>query len=116
MKYSVSDSAMAIVSLDTTPIELHLGSILEATLEVKEKVLIRHAGNLKNKDSELIDAVAEPTRLLVLMKARPHFFLNIARGMVLLEFTLKIYPCVDCVDAFAHFTMFSMPPQLCGVL
>lgn len=116
MKYSVSDSAMAIVSLDTTLIKLHLGSILEATLEVEEKVLIRHAGNLKNKISELIDVVADTTCLLVLMKACPHFFLNIARGMVLLEFTLEIYLCVDGADAFAHFTMFSMPPQLCGAL
>lgn len=107
---------MAMASLDTTPIELHLGLILEVTLEVKEKVLIKIDSNLKNKDSELIDVVADATCLLVLTKAWFHFLPSIAWGKVLLEFTLKIYPCIDSTDAFSYSAMFLTPPQLYGAL
>ena len=53
--------------LNTPPIELGLGPILEAILEVEKRILIGHVAYLQHKGSELIDVVPNTTRLLEAM-------------------------------------------------
>ncbi|KAH9734102.1 protein HEADING DATE 3A [Citrus sinensis] len=67
--------------LNTTLIELCLGPIFEDILEVEETVLIRHAGNLKHKGSELFDIIADATHFLKQTNARSFLFLGIAQGV-----------------------------------
>ena len=73
VEYSVSDSAMMMVvkCLNTPPIELGielgLGPILEAILEVEERIIFGHVAYLQHKTSELIDVVPNATQLLEAM-------------------------------------------------
>ena len=50
--------------LNTPPIELGLGLILEAILEVEERILVGHVAYLQHKGIELVDVVPNATRLL----------------------------------------------------
>lgn len=96
--------------MNTTLIELCLGPIFEDILEVEETVLIRHAGNLKHKGSELFDIIADATHFLKQTNARSFLFLGIAQGKVLTDFLLELRKCIYSADTFVHFTMLSSPP------
>ena len=47
-----------------TPIKFRLGLILEAILEIEERVLIRHVRDLKHEGSEVVDLITDVAHLL----------------------------------------------------
>lgn len=65
------------------PIKFRLGLILEAILEVEERVYIEHVGDVNHKGNEVVDVVADATCLLEPTKASSRFFLPVGWGEML---------------------------------
>ena len=65
------------------PIKFRLSLILEAILEVEERVFIEHVKDLNHKGSEVVDVVADAAHLLKSTKVCSHFLLCIAWGKML---------------------------------
>lgn len=63
---------------DASPIKFYFDPILEAILELEERVLVKHVNDLKHKGSEIFDVITNITRLLELTYARSRFLLCIA--------------------------------------
>lgn len=65
------------------PIKFRLGIILEAIFEVEERVYIEYIGDVNHKSSEVVDVVADATRLLEPTEARSRFLLPVGWGKML---------------------------------